>query len=137
MTFGGKAKEGHHPATRAFSMTLAGNVDMRIENFSQSVTECTLGTVFNVDNYIASYDIVNRGTASDRSYIKHLYRTVGETTWHDLEGGVLETGDIAPGASASERVPIFETWACPASGTAIEFCIKVWGKNTESEPPNP
>lgn len=118
--------------TRTFSVASVGVADMKIEDFSQKVTECTPSTVFNSDNYIATYNIANRGTASEKSYIKELYRTAGETNWHEL--GVGETDlEIAPGNKAGVRFPAVNNWTCPASGVTTEFAIKVWGKTTESE----
>lgn len=137
MTFGGKAKVEHHSDTTTFSVTSVGHADMKIENFSQSVTSCRPGTVYDRNTYLASYDIANRGNADDIAYVKYLYRTAGETTWHDLEGGVLQTPSIAVGSSISEVFPLFVTWTCPADGTTTDFAIKVWGKDTEGEPADP
>jgi len=109
---------------------------MKIVNFEQHVAMCVKGLVFNADTPLAQFDVRNDGDHSEKANIKYLRREVGGT-WVEHETFVTSEAIDAGSSVADIPIPRDVAWTCPPAGTVTEWCIKVWGVETEEEPPNP
>jgi hypothetical protein len=135
--FGGRGAE-HHSEAETFSITSVGVANMTVEALTLTKTTCTPGEVFNNLNVLASYKIKNNGNKPESSYLKHLVWDPTIKAWKVLETYYTDLG-IAPDGTLGIRFPwgVTTTWTCPAHSTKTYFAVKVWGKETETEPADP